>query len=90
MMGMEMMLSKMIGMTPEQMREASNQVVGGAADAFTRIKNIQEQLGAISERLERIEANERRAEPGSGNARGNGGGGGGGRSKSGKPSGGGD
>lgn len=55
MLGMDKMLSQMIGMTPEQMRELAEGLSKGATKAFADIARMGEQLADISARLERIE-----------------------------------
>ena len=53
--GMEMMLARMIGMKPEEMREKANEMTAAFTEAADALKIMRSQLIDITERLERME-----------------------------------
>ena len=53
--GMEMMLARMIGMKPEEMREKANQMTMAFTEAADALKETKSLLLDIQARLERIE-----------------------------------
>jgi hypothetical protein len=55
MMGMEMMLAKMVGLTPEQMKAMSEQVTTAIFESARLVAEIHAKAADIQERLEKIE-----------------------------------
>jgi len=53
--GMEMMLARMLGMKPEEMRDKANMVTGAITEAAELMNELKVRMLDIQSRLERIE-----------------------------------
>jgi cell division septum initiation protein DivIVA len=55
MLGVEMMLSNMIGMKPDELKAAVNQVIAAVNAGLENIKQVNQRLASIDERLANLE-----------------------------------